>query len=103
MSKGLQIKFKHEFGEGFIQLVDDCLKKEYEHDDDKLIMAALAEIRHRIYIRIEKPQKKYTMTLTPVQALGVRLFYTDFINEPTTYMGGKLHMIALDVKRKFNL
>lgn len=99
--KGVQIKFKHDFGEGLIQLIDEYLKFGYPEDDDRLVMASLAEIRHRLYIAIEKVQKDYTMTLTPAQSIAIRIFYTDFINDPQSYTGNKLFQISNDVAKKY--
>lgn len=99
--KGVQIKFKHDFGEGLIQLIDEYLKMNYVEDDDKLVMASLAEIRHRLYIAIEKIQKEYTMTLTPAQSISIRIFYIDFINDPRSYTGNKLFQISNEVAKKY--
>jgi len=99
--KRIRIKFKHAFAEGYIRLVDDLLTKTYGEDDDKLLVAGLTEIRHRIYLKMAKQQKEYTLTLTPVQALSIRLLYTDFINDPSTYMGSHLMLISGQVEKTF--
>lgn len=100
-NQGLQVKLKHDFAEGLIKLIDNYLALEYLEDDEKLIICGLAEIRHRLYMRVEKFQKEYTLTLSPVQAISLRLFYTDFINETSTYMGSKLHLISNEVAKKY--
>jgi hypothetical protein len=101
MLKQVKISFNHSFAEGLIQLIDEVLANKYEADDDKLVMAGLSEIRHRLYLKVEGVQKEYTMTLTAVQALSLRILYTDFINEPATYMGSKLMLISEDVAKKY--
>lgn len=98
---GYQVKLPHDFAEGLIKLIDEYLKMNYVEDEDKLIMAGLLEIRHRLYMRVERLQKEYTLTLTPVQAISLRLFYTDFINEPSSYMGSKLLLISQEVAQKY--
>lgn len=101
MNKAIKITFKHDFGEGLLKVIDAHMYLKHETDDDRLIMAGLAEIRHKLYVRLERIQREYSMSLTPVQALSLRLFYTDFINEPTTYIGNKLLGISNQVAQKF--
>lgn len=100
-AKKLKITMPHSFVEGLIQMVDQYLAVGYVDDIDKMIMAGLAEIRHRLYMKVERHQAEYTITLTPVQALAVRLFYTEFINNPTDYMGSKLMLIANQVDKTY--
>lgn len=100
-NKGLKITLPHAFAEGLIQMIDQYLGQRYVEDADKMIMAGLAEIRHRLYVKVERHQAEYSITLTPVQALAVRLFYTEFINNPTDYMGSKLMLISNQVDKTF--
>lgn len=99
--KAVKITVKAQFLEGFIQLVDELLKVSYDTDDDRMVMAALVEIRARFYNRLGKCQTEYSLHLTPVQAFAVRILYTDFINDPTSYMGSKLFVIANDVEKTY--
>ncbi len=101
MKNGHQIKFKHPFAEGLIKLIDRLFLEKYAEDDDKLVMAGLAELKHRLYLAVERFQKEYTMTLTPVQAIAVRILYKDFVNDPATYMGSKLLLISEEVGKKY--
>ncbi len=96
-----KITLKHDFAEGLIRLIDEYISLHYTEDDDRLVMAGLQEIRQRLYLRMARYQKEYAISLTPVQALSIRIFYTGFINEPTTYMGSKLMLIAQQVAQKF--
>lgn len=95
----LKIKIKDSYVTGFISLVDTMLLKHYEDDDDKLMMAGLAEIKHRLCVKQLKPQSSYSLKLTPVQALSIRLLYTLYINEVHTAMGNYLHTISNNVKK----
>lgn len=99
--KAVKITGKAQFLEGFIQLVDELLKKRFVDDDDKMLMAALEEIRMRFYNRLGKYQHEYSLHLTPVQALAIRILYTDYINDPTTFMGSKLFMISNEVEKTY--
>jgi hypothetical protein len=101
MKNGVQIKFRHDFADGLLKMIDEYLSILYTEDDDKLVMAGLAEVKHRLYVKMERVQKEFTMTLTPVQALSLRILYTDFINEPSTYMGSKLMLISEEVAKKY--
>lgn len=101
MKQGVQIKLKREFAEGFVSLVDEYRALNYVQDIDKLIICGLLEIRHRLYIKLERDQKEYTLTLTNTQALSLRLFYTEFINDPTSYMGSKLMLLSNEIAKKY--
>lgn len=98
----LKIHVKHAFAEGFVQMVDSIMKQHpVESDDDRLVIAGLTELRNRFHLRIEKMQRDYTLTLTPVQALALRIFYTDYVQTPTTYMGSVLFNISNDVAQLY--
>jgi hypothetical protein len=100
--KGVQIKFKREFGEGLEKLIDHLIvQMKPETDDDRLLLASLAEIRHRLHQKLEYIGRNYTMTLTAAQSIALRILYTDYVNDHKTYMGIKLLEIANEVQQKF--
>lgn len=89
--------------EGFISLVDEYLQMNYIDPDDCLVLAGMAEIRSRLYKKLDSVQGEYSLKLTPVQAIALHLFYTTFINEPTSYVGNKLHLISNEVAKTYGL
>lgn len=99
--KALKVEFKHAFAVSLVALIDDLLGKHWDDDDDKLIMAGLAELRARLSKKTEAMQQKYTVKLTPVQSYSLRLLYTQFINDPTSYVGNKLSRIADSVHKTY--
>src|SRR5690606_23547496 len=102
---GVRVTFKYDFAEGMIRMIDELASKPIEQfdDDDKLIIAALMEIRTRLYTRLAHSRLQYTMTLTPVQALAMRIFYTDFVHQdPTGYMANRLRQISDQVYQTYS-
>jgi hypothetical protein len=100
--KDLKIKFKLPFAEGFESMINKMLaEKIAQDDDDKLLLAALVEVKERLMKKTLLVQDDYSMRLTAVQAIAMRILYTDYVNEFTSYMGNKLMMISNDVKQKY--
>lgn len=99
--KGIRIKLKHDMVQALIQLFDEYLKMDYLDYEEKLIMASLAEIRHKFWVSTARVQGEYTFTLSPAQSLSMHLFYTQYINQPTSYVGNKLMQISAEVAQKY--
>lgn len=101
--KALSIKIEAKYAEGFVVMVDHMLNSlKFEEDEDKMMIAGLLEVKHRLNVKLLKPKKQYTLTLTPVQALSIRLLYTGYVNEVTTSLGNYLHTISLHVKKLYS-
>lgn len=98
----VKVEFKYEFAEGLVKMIDTMVKAKVESDDEKLIIAGLYEVRTRLYKRMANNKLQYTMTLTPVQSLAMRLLFTEYITDHTSYMGIKLARIANEVQLKYD-
>lgn len=97
----LKIKFKADFATGFCQLVDSLVKQTGDDDDEKLIMAALAEVKMNMQKKLLVPQEKYSVKLSAVQAIAMRILYNDYVQDPTSFMGCHLLSISNSVNQKF--
>ena len=71
------------------------------NDDDKMHSALLAEISDKIYNKLGRFQTEYQISFTAAQALALRILYTDYITEPTSYLGNKMHEIAMGVHKQY--
>lgn len=100
--------FTRDFATGYVKLVDHVtiqvsgeglMKK--STDIEKMLLAALIEIKDRLYLKLGKQKKEYGITLTPVQAIALRVLYTKFVNDPSTYMGSKLMLISNEVDKLY--
>ncbi len=87
-------KVKAETLEGMKGLIDQYLEYRPADDDDALMAASLSQLRDKIYAKLGTWQPSYTVSLTPVEAFGLRIFFTDCINERGSYMGNQLGRIA---------
>lgn len=102
MSRKYKTSFKREMVESVKQVIEHILRTAPKTDDDRLHFAVLSEIRDRLYSKLGNYQDDYTISFTPSQAFALRILYTDYFNDPTTYLGNKLHQIATEVYKQFN-
>lgn len=93
---------KRQLAETLKQSIEEVLDNNPVNDDDKLHYAVLAEIKDRLYAKLGKYQTNYTISFTPAQAFALRILYTDYINNPTSYLGNKLHGLAVEVHQQYN-
>lgn len=93
---------KRQLAETLKQRIETIIENNPANDDDKLHYAVLAEIRDRLYVKLIKYQTDYTISFTPAQALALRILYTDYINNPTCYLGNRLHILAVEVTKQYN-
>jgi hypothetical protein len=93
---------KRQFAEALMQGIDALIAQEPESDDDRIHLAILGEIKERLYTKLGKPKADFGITLTPAQAIALRILYTDYVQTTTTYLGNKLHTIAVEVAQQYN-
>ena len=74
-----------------------------EDDNDRLLFAALAEISQLLYMKLGKGIMELKLTLTPTQAIAMRLFYFDFVNDVTSYEGNKLFFLANKIAKEMGI
>lgn len=94
-------RIKHDMMECLVNLISEYLAMEYTEMDDKLIMAALAEIKHKMQIKLLSYQADYGFSFSPVQAIAISIWFDDFIGDHTTQAGIKLHNISTEIKQQF--
>lgn len=99
--KKYKLKFKPDMGEALIQVINRLLEKQHESDDDKLVMAGLAEIKVRLYKKLAVHQQEYTISLTPVQALSFRIMQTDFVTNHKTQIGNYLLLASNAIAKTY--
>ncbi len=93
---------KRQFAECLITCIEQLIVKDVSCDDDRLHFAILGEIKDRVFIKLLKPKTEFGITLTPAQAIALRVLYTDYFNNPITYLGNKLHAISVEVAQQYN-
>lgn len=96
-----KVSLKRQMAETLKQCIETVLENEPADDDDKLLFSALAEIRDRLYSKLGKYQQEYSISFTPAQAVALRILYVDYINNPTSYLGNQLHLVALEVHKQY--
>lgn len=102
LNKPYKRKFKRTMLEALDKLITMLVETNPPGDDDRLLLSVLSEIQARIYAKLYNVQTEYQMSFTTAQAYALRLLYTDYINDYTTYLGNELHLISNEVKKHFN-
>jgi hypothetical protein len=90
---------------GVKDLIDDLINSKPTTDDDRLLIACLAEIAAMLENKIGgyKPIKEaYPLTLTPAQAIAIRILSTDYQPDKTSYIGNHLHILANQIHKQYN-
>ncbi len=70
-------------------------------EDDKLVLAALAEVRQKLRKHEENFKPKITIELTAVQAIALQVMSTSF-SSTTDYLANGLRQIANEVHQQFS-
>ena len=78
-------------------------KGEVQDDNDRLLFAALAEISQLLYMKLGKGIMELKITLSPTQAIALRLFYFDYVNDYTSYEGNKLFHISNKIAKEMGI
>lgn len=102
MTKPYKTKFKRNLLEALQAYIEQLLDQGSNQDDDRLLLSVLAEIHRRIAIKLYTPQHEYQVSFTPAQAMALRLLYIDYICQPESYLGNKMHMVANEVHKQFS-
>ena len=76
----------------------------YNADDDKIILAALWEIRQKVNLKLATSCKKnYSMKLSACQAIAIRQVYTSFDIGNNPWFSNELRKISDSVHRHYSL
>jgi hypothetical protein len=94
-------KIKYNIVEAISCLIAEYFTYEYIDMDDKLVMAALEEVRLKMQQKMLKPQQEYPFTFSATQAIAISIWFDDYIKTHTTQVGNKLHTISNHVKKQY--
>jgi hypothetical protein len=72
-------------------------------DEDRLLLAGLFEIRQRLLKKMVEPKGEFKITFTPVQAISLRLFFRDLVdNAGTDYGTNRLRQLADEIHQHYS-
>lgn len=102
--KKYSTKLKYDFAEALVEVIAEALVQiTPADDDDRLFLAALAEVKTRLQTKLVTWRPAYTVSFSPVQALSLRLLYTDeFRGQSPTYTGNRLRQIADEIHQHYS-
>ncbi|MBS1642366.1 MAG: hypothetical protein JSR11_07770 [Bacteroidetes bacterium] len=100
--KPFKTKLKADALQALYSLIEALLQTNVKDDDDKLLFAALAEIKHRLYMKMDTPQREYQISLSPTHAFALRILSTCYVHDNRSYLGNKLHSIANEVHKHYS-
>jgi len=101
--KKFKTTLKRPFAEALKTKIDIVIvDNESEDDDDKLLLANLAEISHKLYTKLGDPRKEFTISFTPAHAIAIRLFYTGWFDSAAIdYTTNRLRQIADGIHQQY--
>lgn len=89
---------------GLYNAIEEIIQTPVDDDNDKLLFATLAQIMSVLYKKKEwLIQKNTSVTFLPAQAIALRILYTDYINDATSYLGNQLHKISNEVAQIYQM
>jgi hypothetical protein len=88
--------------EGLAEIITRQLQQPMVNDDDKLLMSVLGQLKGRIDEKLLKHQTEYVVKMPHHQAIALRILYTYYIGEHSSYMGSKLHYIANEIHQHYS-
>lgn len=102
--KEFKTKIKYDFSEALVQIIDDTLHSIPRPDpDEQLFLAGLTEVSLRLKKKMVEWRPKYQITFSPVQALALRMLYTDCLGDASTgYAANHLRMIANQIHQHYS-
>ena len=102
--KQFKLKIHRDVADTIRRVIDDTIEKgNIQDDNDRLLFAALAEISQLLYMKLGKGIMDLKITLSPTQAIALRLFYFDYINDYTSYAGSKLFSISNKIAKEMGI
>lgn len=85
--------------EALIQIIDVVLSSQLTSDDDKMLGYLLGDIRHKIWVKLDRSLVDARLNLTPAEAVALRILSTDYVSNITTAVGNRLNQISNEVHR----
>jgi hypothetical protein len=101
--KNYTVILKHDFTEALLQIVTQALEEVFPGpDDDRLFLAALSEIKIRLAKKLIEFRSEYSIGFTPVQAMALRILYTDVFQTDNKYTENRFRQIADEIHRHYS-
>jgi len=107
--KEYRVKLKHDLAQAMVGVIDQVITHTFVGLDDtelKMYLAALEEVKIRLMKKLVVFRPAYLTTFSPVQALALRLLYSDWsaiTPNPNPYTQNKLRIIADEVHKHYSL
>ncbi|MFP5039422.1 hypothetical protein [Parasediminibacterium sp. JCM 36343] len=100
-NKRIKIEMPRDFADTLMHTLDDTIALGHAPtDDDRLLVAALAEVSTVLGKRLGADKHKFSVNLTPVQAMALRVYYTFYVSDANSFLGHGLSRIARTVHKK---
>lgn len=99
--KEFKVKWPREFVEGLQTAIALIIIAPMDNDEDRLHACILAEINKKLYKKVYDFRTHYSITFSATEAMALRMFYTGYVKEPTTYIGNKLFNFSNEVHKQY--
>lgn len=98
-----KIKLRRDALQAIVKVVHDLLQVSYYEEEDKLLMAVLADLVVKLEVRLIKPKAEYSLSIAPHFAIALRLLFLNFLQHMTdVYLANTLHQISNQVHQQYN-
>jgi hypothetical protein len=100
--KNYKTKLKHNIVETIVEVIEKCVQMQTDDLEDKLLIAAMQEVRIIMLRKMLQPKIEYAFTFSPVQAIAISIWYTDYLgNYWNNQVTAKLHTISNSIKQTY--
>jgi hypothetical protein len=102
-----QLKFKTKIRRDILEALNSVIetlivKHPATDDDDKMLHSNLNEVAMKAKQKLLEYKTEYAFSLSPAQAFALRILYTNYILDCSTYLGNKLHQISNAVHKQYS-
>lgn len=98
-----KVKLERQFIEALLEIISKAVASlTGDEADDKLLAAALVEVHEICNRKLLKVKHDYGCTFSPVQAIAIRMLYTDIkISTASPYINNQLGIISNAVHKQY--
>lgn len=102
MSNLYKTTFKYQQVEVLKEVIERLIVTPTDSDDEKLLFSVLKEIKDRLYLKLKHHFAECTMSFKAHEAIALRILFSDYVMDFTSYIGAKLFTISNEVHEHFN-
>jgi hypothetical protein len=96
-----KVKLKRQACHELKQFIENLLLVTPLADEDKMHLCLLGDLHEKLHDMLYDVKPVYTLSIKPAYALALRLLYTNYIIEHTSYLGNAMHKVSCEVHQQY--